>query len=171
GSASLLAAAGCSSTRPGDRSLAIIDCHTHFFDPTRPEGVPWPGKESPLHKPTFVADYLAQPVPQPVTATVVVEASPWVEDNQWILDLAGKDDFIVGLCGNLDPMHDQFAANLQRFAANPLFRGIRVGGGAIQEQLGNPTFMGSIRRLADLNLQLDVNGPPNSLPAIARLAA
>ena len=24
--------------------LEIIDTHTHFYDPTRPQGVPWPGK-------------------------------------------------------------------------------------------------------------------------------
>ena len=23
---------------------AIIDTHTHFYDPTRPQGVPWPGR-------------------------------------------------------------------------------------------------------------------------------
>ncbi len=25
-------------------ALRIVDCHTHFWDPTRPEGILWPGK-------------------------------------------------------------------------------------------------------------------------------
>jgi len=32
----------------------------------------------------------------------VVEASPWVEDNQWLLDLAARHTFIVGFCGHLN---------------------------------------------------------------------
>jgi L-fuconolactonase len=34
----------------------IIDTHTHFYDPTRPQGVPWPGKNEPI---------LYQPPPPP----------------------------------------------------------------------------------------------------------
>ena len=49
--------------------------------------------------------------------TVVVEASQWVEDNQWILDLAAKEKSIVGFIGNLDPTDANFSANLKRFAA------------------------------------------------------
>ena len=30
--------------------LDIIDCHTHFYDPGRPEGIPWPPKDSPLYR-------------------------------------------------------------------------------------------------------------------------
>ncbi|NBV23046.1 MAG: amidohydrolase [Proteobacteria bacterium] len=154
-----------------DPPLVIIDTHTHFYDPKRPEGVPWPGKgDALLHRTTLPADYRAQPVPQPVTATVVVEASPLVEDNQWILDLAAKDKFIVGFVGNLKPGEDAFAGHLKRFASNPLYRGIRIGEGALRPGLGNAAFLADIKRLADANLELDVNGGPTMLPEIARLA-
>ncbi|MEN9574788.1 MAG: hypothetical protein RL514_2643 [Verrucomicrobiota bacterium] len=151
--------------------LVIIDTHTHFYDPTRPEGVPWPGKgDALLHRPTLPADYRAQPVPQPVTGTVVVEASPLVEDNQWILDLAAKDKFIVGFVGNLKLGEPAFAGHLKRFAANPLYRGIRVSEGALRTGLGNPAYIADLQRLADADLELDVNGGPTMLPEIARLA-
>ncbi len=151
--------------------LTIIDTHTHFYDPARAGGVPWPGKgDALLHRTTLPADYRAQPVPQPVTGTVVVEASPLVEDNQWILDLAAKDKFIVGFVGNLKPGEDVFAGNLKRFAANPFYRGIRVNEGALRAGLGNDAFLADIKRLADADLELDVNGGPTLLPEVVRLA-
>ena len=151
--------------------LTIIDTHTHFYDPTRPGGVPWPGKgDAMLHRTTLPADYRAQPVSQPVTGTVVVEASGLVEDNQWILDLAAKDKFIVGFVGNLKPGEDAFAGNLKRFAAHPTYRGIRVNEGALRTGLGNAAFLADLKRLADADLELDVNGGPTLLPEVARLA-
>lgn len=164
-----LAAAPAYAAAPGP--LTIIDCHTHFYDPKRPEGVPWPGKgDNVLYRTMLPTDYRAQPVPQPVTGTVVVEASPLVEDNQWILDLAAKDKFIVGFVGNLKPGEDAFAGHLKRFAANPLYRGIRISEGALRTGLGNAAFIVDIKRLADADLELDVNGGPTLLPEVARLA-
>lgn len=163
-------AAGCASAGKAG-SLTIIDTHTHFYDPARPGGVPWPGKgDALLHRTTLPADYRAQPVAQPVTGTVVVEASPLVEDNQWILDLAAKDKFIVGFVGNLKPGEDAFAGNLKRFATNPTYRGIRVNEGALRAGLSNAAFIADIKRLADAGLELDVNGGPTLLPEVARLA-
>jgi len=165
----LASAAACAAPRAA-ASLTIIDTHTHFYDPTRPGGVPWPGKgDALLHRTTLPADYRAQPVSQPVTATVVVEASPLVEDNQWILDLAAKEKFIVGFVGNLKPGENAFAAHLKRFAANPLYRGIRVNEGALRTGLGDAAFVADLKRLADANLELDVNGGPTLLPEVARL--
>src|SRR3989449_918099 len=67
--------------------FTLIDTHTHFYAPTRPQGVPWPPREDKLlYRPVFPKDYRALPVPRPVTGTVVVEASHWLEDNQWLLD-------------------------------------------------------------------------------------
>src|SRR5215467_10014461 len=103
----------------------IIDTHTHFYDPTRAQGVPWPepGDEV-LYRRVLPEDYKRLAVPEGVTGTVVVEASQWLEDNQWILDLAAREPFIVGFVGNLQPGAQDYAASLDRFAANPLFRGI-----------------------------------------------
>ena len=149
----------------------IIDTHTHFYDPARPEGVPWPGKQDPLlYRTTLPKDYRQQAVPHPVTATVVVEASPWVEDNQWILDLAARDPFIVGLVGNLPVGTPEFAALLKRFAANPVFRGLRVNHAALQKGLTQALYLDDLRRLADADLELDINGGPTLLPDAARLA-
>lgn len=172
GAGVLASAAGCAtSPRTGTAAPVIVDCHTHFYDPTRPEGVPWPGKnEAFLYRPIYPKDYLAEKVPSPVTGTVVVEASGWVEDNQWILDLARREPFIVGLCGNLDPGRESFGDDLVRFAANPLYRGIRVSGGNFASGMRDPMFLRRLGLLADRDLQLDVNVGVESLPEVARLA-
>lgn len=149
----------------------VIDCHTHFFDVERPQGVPWPGRGSPLFRRTLPADYLRIKTHRPVTGTVVVEASPWVEDNQWVLDLARDNKFILGLIGNLPAGMPEFAPLLERFAAHRLFRGIRIGANDLDERLRRPEFVADLRRLADAGLTLDLNGPAASLAAMARLAA
>jgi L-fuconolactonase len=61
------------------------------------------GKGSKLYRTVLPADWLAVAAPHGVKETVMVEASPLVEDNQWILDLAAKEKCIVGFVGHLDP--------------------------------------------------------------------
>jgi L-fucono-1,5-lactonase len=149
----------------------IIDTHTHFYDPTRPQGVPWPGKDDPfLYRPVMPQEYEAMARPLGVAGTVVVEASPWVEDNQWILDLAERERFIVGLVGNLLPGSEEFRTQLRRFGKNRLFRGIRIGAGALKAGLEQPRFLADLKALSDRDLELDVNGGPEMLPSVARLA-
>src|SRR3954447_11333599 len=80
----------------------IIDTHIHLFDPTRPQGVPWPAKDNAkLYRPALPDRYRKLTAPFGVTAAVAVEASPWLEDNQWLLDTAARDHIIVGVVGNL----------------------------------------------------------------------
>jgi L-fuconolactonase len=134
----------------------IIDTHTHFYDPTRPQGVPWPAATDQVLYRTVLPDHCkALAAPEGVTGTVVVEASGWLEDNQWVLDLAAADPFIVGLVGHLDPDRPEFPAELSRFAANPLFRGIRCGGRYFAD-IEQGTFLRDMALLAAKDLQLDV---------------
>jgi len=161
-------ASGCGSLNRGEPG--VIDCHTHFYDPTRPQGVPWPGRqETQLYRRVLPADYQALAVPHGVTGTVVVEASAWIEDNQWLLDLAKHERFIKGIVGHLNPGDAEFARQIKRFARNRLFRGIRVSGGAVSRLLESEKLR-DLQRLAEHDLSLDVNGGVESLPDIAALA-
>lgn len=150
--------------------LRIIDTHTHFYDPHRPQGVPWPKKgDELLYRTVLPPEYRNLAEPHGIAGTVVVEASPWLEDNQWLLDLAEREPFIVGTVGNLDPLDGQFATNLARFAKNPLFRGIRIPGKTVVEHGNEEGFLASMKRLADAGLSLDLNGGPY-LPHLAKFA-
>jgi L-fuconolactonase len=107
--------------------------------------------------------------PLGVTGAVVVEASPWVEDNEWVLNLAEKNPVIVGLVGHLEPAAEGFAANLARFAKNPLFRGIRVNGNVIAGGITRPAFVEDLQRLADADLMMDTIGNAAMVPALITL--
>lgn len=151
----------------------IVDTHTHFYDPTRPQGVPWPGKGTPLYRTVLPDDWAKLALPHGITHTVIVEASEWVEDNQWILDLAAKDKRIVGFAGNLDPLSPDFAVNLKRFSANPIFRGIRNRrpNAELSNIVDTAEFRASMKLMADAGLELDVNGGGGKgLEAVAKLA-
>ncbi|HYE30776.1 MAG TPA: amidohydrolase family protein [Methylomirabilota bacterium] len=165
-----LALTGCATF--SDRSPGIIDTHTHFYDPTRPGGVDWPGKDDKvLYRPVLPEEYVRLAKPLGITGTVVVEASPRVEDNQWILDLARREPFLRGLVGHLKPGQPGFAADLERFAANPLFRGMRTGGWAIPITPDSTPFVRDLALLAERGLALDVLCGPDQLPNVAALAA
>ncbi|MGE4183052.1 MAG: amidohydrolase [Limisphaerales bacterium] len=164
--------AGCASASRAPRAPGILDTHTHFYDPTRPQGVPWPPKDDPLlHRTVLPADWREIAQPLGVTHTVVVEASPWIEDNAWILELAQNDPSLAGLVGHLKPGQPGFTDDLARFAANPRFRGIRTGGWDVRLAPDRPAFLKDLEHLADRSLTLDVLIGPNQLPAVTELAA
>ncbi len=167
------AVAGCANPPLGTPLRpfgGIIDTHTHFYDPKRPQGVPWPSKEDAvLYRTVLPAEYRRLAQPYGVVGTVVVEASPWVEDNQWVLDLAEREPFIVGVVGNLKPGEPTFATHLKRFARNPLFRGIRLGNGSLQQARPGSAVFEDLRRLVDLDLAVDLLIPPEQLAAAAQL--
>lgn len=159
------------ATHAAPPATRIIDTHTHFYDPTRPQGVPWPGKNTWLYRKVMPADWRALAGPHGIRETVVVEASQWVEDNQWILDLAEKEKCIVGFVGNLDPNDAAFGAHLRRFAKNPVFRGIRWRGDLVRIDANKDKVLAGAKLLAQHGLELDLNGPPAMLPHAAQLAA
>ncbi|MFN0102862.1 MAG: amidohydrolase family protein [Bryobacteraceae bacterium] len=118
------AAPALAATKP----IPIIDTHIHLFDPRRPQGVPWPPKDNAIiYKPALPDRYRALTKSLGVVGAIEVECSPWLEDNQWVLDVAAKDKIVVGMIGNLEPGKPEFPKQFERFAKNPLFRGIRYG--------------------------------------------
>lgn len=169
----LSVAAACSLAAPsvvhGAAAQRIVDTHTHFYDPTREQGVPWPGKDSKLYRAVYPDDWLEVAAPHGVRETVVVEASPWLEDNQWLLDLARQNKCIVGVVGNLSPHGVDFEKHLRRFAKDPIFRGIRVAGD-LTELAGRDDFQRGIGLLSDMDLELDFNGSAKNHAAVAQLA-
>ncbi len=147
----------------------IVDVHTHFYDPSRPAGVPWPPEDNELlYRTVLPGDFLEVAEPVGVTATVVVEASKIVEDNQWKLDLAESNPCIVGFVGSLDPATPEFSTNLDRFAANPIYRGIRLGlqRGTLERL---DSLVPALKQLAEKDLQLDVMTNAQELPNNAKL--
>jgi L-fuconolactonase len=154
-----------------DPPPTVIDAHTHFYDPTRPKGVPWPAKgDRVLYRPVLPPENKKLAAPVGITGTVVVEASPWVEDNRWLLDLARDEPLLVGVVGRLLPAAEDFTKNLDRFTRDRKFCGVRVTHGEVKAALTTQAHLDRLRALADHGLALDVNGGPALLPDAAKLA-
>lgn len=151
-----------SAMAPASRSAPIVDAHIHLFDPSRPEGVPWPSKTASFYRPTLPRHFREVATPSGVTGAIVVECSPWVEDNQWVLDVAAQDPIILGVVGNLEPGKPQFPYQLERFSRNKLFCGIRYGylwGRDLRAELARPAFVAGLKLLAEKGLTLDTANP------------
>jgi predicted TIM-barrel fold metal-dependent hydrolase len=156
------------------RPIPAIDTHVHLYDPSRPQGVPWPSKDDKILYQTTLPDrYRQVTAGLGVVGLIEVECSPWFEDNQWVLDLAAHDSIIVGTVGHLDPGEADFCKRVEQLHRNPLFRGIRHGyprGQGLSESVSNPQFISNLKCLADAGLEWDtvsLNSP--SLAAVVRL--
>jgi L-fuconolactonase len=145
-------------------AIPIIDTHIHLFDPTRPQGAPYSGPRmagaAPV--PAYPDRYRRLAMPLGAVGAIKVEASPWVEDNLWVLEVSQRDTIIVGVIGNLEPDKLEFKEYFDRYRKHPLFRGIRYGnlwGRDIAKQTLNPAFVDGLKLLADADLVLDTANP------------
>ena len=144
--------------------VPIIDTHIHLFDRRRPQGVPWPAENDPIPGVSALPSrYRALVRAYDIVGAIVEEASPWLEDNQWVLDQAATDSLFVGIVGFLDPGEPEFGQHLERFSQNELYLGIRyrnAEGRDIAEGLEKPAFISDLKLLADAGLTFDLTADP-----------
>jgi predicted TIM-barrel fold metal-dependent hydrolase len=149
-------------------AVPIVDSHIHMFDRSRPQGAFWPPKDDPVPGVSALPPrYREVMKPYGIVGAVVVEASAWIDDNQWVLDQAEKDPIVLGHVGFLEPGTPDYAQQLERFHRNKLFLGIRYSnrnnrdGGNITDAVNRPEFMSGLLLLADAGLSLDLAMPPD----------
>ena len=151
----------------------MIDTHIHLFDVSRPQGVPWPPKDSPIYKTALPDRYRKLAVPHGVVGAIEIECSPWFDDNQWVLDVAKKDSIIVGTVGDLEPGTPGFAKKLENLQKNSLFRGIRYGNiwdRSLAKKIAEPAFVQDLKFVAAAGLVLDTANPdPELMHAAVRV--
>lgn len=173
------AAAAATTTMADAQSLAdipIIDTHIHFFDKRRPQGVPYAGSkvwEQETGGVALPATYRKLAENMNIVGAIELEASPWVEDNLWILEQMETDTLYVGTVGNLEPEKPDFPELFDRFRKNPMFLGIRCGliwGRNVVAQIEDPKFIDGLRRVADAGLIMETANPNMALlQAMVRL--
>ncbi|HEY0265168.1 MAG TPA: hypothetical protein VGC16_00355, partial [Rhizomicrobium sp.] len=86
--------------------IPIIDTHVHLFDSRRPQGVPYAGSPEWAKEKNGVAlpaTYRGYAAPLGIVGAIELEASPWVEDNLWVLEQMQTDTMFVGTVGDLEP--------------------------------------------------------------------
>ncbi|MEO6098381.1 MAG: amidohydrolase family protein [Fibrobacteria bacterium] len=155
------------------QAIAIIDTHIHIFDPSRPGGVPWPGLNSDIYRTTLPAQYDLVGKPAGVTGVVIVEASPLLEDNQWVLDKIRDLPGYHGVIGNLTPGTVEFASHLERFSKEPKYLGIRLRTARVSRAGLSAEVLRDLRDLAAKGRVLEFQiqrGDFNSLDAAMAVA-
>lgn len=151
----------------------IIDTHVHFYDPSRAGGVPWPpAGDAKLYRPILPEEYKKLTAPLDIKGVIEVEASPLLEDNQWVLDLAGREPIILGTCGDIEIGNGGFGENLDRFHKSGRFYGIRIGnlwGRNLRTDLQEREAIANLKMLAQAGLEVDVIGGFAILPDVIRI--
>lgn len=145
--------------------IPIIDTHVHLFDSRRPQGVPYAGSPEWAKEKGGVAlpsTYRAYAQPLNIVGAIELEASPWVEDNLWVLEQMATDTMFVGTVGDLEPEKPDFVELYNRFRKNPMFLGIRCGniwGRDVGKQVDDPKFIDGLKRVADADQVMDSANP------------
>ena len=155
------------------KRIPVIDSHIHLFDVSRPQGVPWPSKDSSIYQSSLPDGYRKLAAPYGIVGAIAVECSPWPADNEWVLSAAANESIIVGTIGNLEPGTSDFGKRLEQLHKNPLFRGIRYGnlwGRDLGNEISKPAFVADLKLLADAGLVLDTANPaPALMRAVLRV--
>ena len=145
-----------------------IDSHHHLwrFDPAEYGWIP-------ADPPTLRRDYLTADLVRELDATrvdtaIAVQARQSLEENDFLLAQAGASaGRICGVVGWVDLAAREADATLARYAANPLFVGVRhvVQGEPDPEFLARPAFNDGVARLRHHGLVYDVLVYAPQLPA------
>jgi len=152
----------------------IAETHIHFYQVTRPGGVPYPPVENTtLYRDVLPPEYRQLARANGIVAATIVEASPLVEDNQWVLDLVRGDPFFKSFVGQLEIGSADFIAHLNRFARDPRFVGIRSFLWSPPAITLDDAQLRDLRELARRGMTLDLisRGDTNPKPRVEALCA
>jgi L-fuconolactonase len=148
-----------------------LDSHQHFWHYS-PAEYAWISDRMTALKRDFLPGDL-----RPLLASVqfdgcvAVQARQSLEETRWLLELAGKHEFIRGVVGWVDLRSNDLTSQLDRFAKNPKLTGVRhvVHDEPDDEFMLRPEFRRGISRLREFNLTYDLLLFPKHLPVAAEL--
>ena len=102
----------------------IVDAHQHFWNPARGD-YGWLTPDLPIHR-IYGPDDLA-PLMQAagVDASIIVQAAPTAAETDYMLAIARKTPWVLGVVGWLDLEAQDAPAQIEARAADPLFLGVR----------------------------------------------
>lgn len=102
-----------------------VDSHQHFWLMERRQGQ-WPPPElAAIHRDFMPPDLEPLLKAAGVEGTVLVQSLPDVDDTLFLLDLAARNNFILGVVGWVDMKDAHVRETIATLAANPKLKGIR----------------------------------------------
>ncbi len=143
-----------------------IDTHQHFWKYNDIDYV-WmsPGMDK-LRKDYLPTDLLPLIDAAGISASVAVQARQSIEESTWLLQLADKYSFIRAVVGWVDLNSDHVAKQLEQFALNPKFRGVRhvVHDEPDDKFMLRQSFLNGLSQLTRFGLTYDLLLFPRHLP-------
>ncbi len=103
----------------------IIDAHQHFWMMRDRQGAWPPADLKAIHRDFVPKDLLPLLSASGVAGTVVVQSLPSIADTHFLLDLAGRHDFILGVVGWADLKAADAPDVIAGLARSPRLKGLR----------------------------------------------
>jgi L-fuconolactonase len=149
----------------------IVDAHQHFWDPARGD-YGWLTPDNPIHRVFATADLRPLLVQTGVDATILVQAAPTPAETDYLLAIAQKSRFILGVVGWIDLAAANAASEVRRRADEPLFLGVRpmLQDLADPHWILQPSLTPALNAITAEGLVFDALVLPHQLGVIAELA-
>ena len=148
--------------------MRIVDSHQHFWSLSTP-WFDWPTRDlKPIYRDYAPSDLRPQIEAAGVSKTVIVQAAPHLEETTFILGIADETDFVAGVVGWIDLEQPGHLADLERFADNSKFRGVRPMIQSIPDVnwMLRPGLQPSLTAVERLGLTFDALVKPPHLEAL-----
>jgi L-fuconolactonase len=149
-----------------------IDAHQHFWMYS-PAHYSWISEKMPELKRDFLPKHL-QPLlaDQLFAGSIAVQARQDLDETRWLLELADQNELVKGVVGWVDLCSPDLPAQLETFAANRKFVGVRhvLQDEPDDEFMLRPEFRRGIARLAEHGLTYDLLLYPRHLSVAVKLA-
>lgn len=151
-----------------DDNHVYLDSHVHFWKLDRGD-YHWlqPSNEV-LYQNYLPVDLLNIEVTKPVHGFIAVQAAPTMAETEYLLELAGNYERILGVVGWLDPFTESFADEYRRLRNNPQFVGIRLDRGVFdkcKEQVPKH-LIAHLRLLEEDGFPIDLLIGTEQMPAV-----
>lgn len=147
-----------------------IDAHQHFWS-YNPRDYVWMTEAMDVLRRDFLPDHLEPLLAEAgMEASVAVQARQMIEETEWLLELAERHPFVLGVVGWVDFASSELEAQLERYGTHPLLKGVRE---LIHDMADTDyaTSEGHVRAIAQLerfDLTYDLLlRPPHLRPAMA----
>jgi L-fuconolactonase len=150
----------------------LIDAHHHFWYYNQEEYGWIDESMSVLRRDYLPGDLEQELLKAGITGTLVVQARQSLQETRWLLDLAGKHRFILGVVGWLDLCSPELDIQLRELASHQELVGVRH---VVQDEpddgfMLRKEFLNGIAQLEPYNLVYDLLVYPGHLEIAARLA-
>jgi L-fuconolactonase len=147
----------------------VIDAHQHFwiYDPAEYD---WIDDSMTLLRRDFLpADLKPELESNGFSGSVAVQARQTVEETRWLLGLAARSPWILGVVGWVDLRSPEIRSQLKSLARNPKLVGVRhiVQSEPEDRFLLQPDFLRGISALEEFELAYDILIYPKHLPVAA----